>query len=295
MELSAFERIGNVYIDENGKAIYYASEDDIRIYDEMKARQRKLLDDKKKGIRKGDEFFNVSNNEDSYDVLIDNFSTKEIGTIMQILMKFEIRYNGKLYKYRNRKNMPVTEDEFRKVLGYGTKSNERKKYCLFKKKLVEFDIVRFGETVEINPAFFWKGSIPKEMLNVSSIKPLKIRNHGLTKDQLGIIYKMQKFIHKDDLYLCHNPEGKTIEEARPITNIEDLCKVVGVSRNTLFKHFINLKLDNQSGIVAKIQVCNITRFFINPDLVFKGSQFLAEEKVSNQIGYDNFVNIFRLK
>ncbi|EJL31792.1 hypothetical protein [Brevibacillus sp. BC25] len=170
----------------------------------------------------------------------------------------------------------ISKDSLRELVGI-----HRTKFDEFYGKLIAASIIREAEdgAIQMSPDVFQRGEIPKgEYIDRIRIYRDAVRGlydkygKGRSVRQLGIVYSVIPFMHRNLNIICFNPLEKNDDQIRPIT-LDKLALMLGYQDTGKFKRAlraINIGSQPVFAFVEDVEDSRKRRILVNPRVVFAG-------------------------
>lgn len=170
----------------------------------------------------------------------------------------------------------ITKDSMRELVGI-----HRTKFDEFYGKLTAASIIKEAEdgAIQMSPDVFARGEIPVgEYVDRIRIYRNTVRElygkygTGRSVRQLGIIYSVIPFMHRNLNIICFNPLEKNDDLIRPIT-LDKLALMIGYQDAGKFKKALRaINIGNQPvfAFVEDVEDSRKRRILVNPRVVFAG-------------------------
>jgi hypothetical protein len=159
---------------------------------------------------------------------------------------------------------PMNKNDIRKVLNLG-----RTTFSTFFNTMIKNDIIhQEGGYFRVNTKFHWKGESKVTNLIRSYTTTLKELYKSVTAKDLGFIYKLLPYVHKETNFLCENPIEKNPLLIRPL-NKKNIARIVGVDEKTVYRKLHRLKLSDMY-VFAEVSKGGVNNaYMINPFIFYR--------------------------
>lgn len=170
----------------------------------------------------------------------------------------------------------ITKDSLREMVDI-----HPTKFAEFYRKLTAAAIIREAEdgAIQMSPDVFHRGEIPKgdyaDRIRIyrDTVRELYGKyGKGRSVRQLGIVYSVIPFMHRNLNIICFNPLEKNDELIQPIT-LDKLAVLLGYQNTGKFKQALRgIKIGNQPvfAFVEDVEDSRKRRILVNPRVVFAG-------------------------
>ena len=91
----------------------------------------------------------------------------------------------------------------------------------------------------------------------------------MSNENLGFLYELQAYIHKDKGFLCRKPNEDSIKASEPIRTQKELADLLGVTQYYISQKVRTMKIGNMA-VFVQTKCLGKTRFYVNPKICFKG-------------------------
>ncbi len=182
-------------------------------------------------------------------------------------------YEGVLRQANGR---AITKESMQGLVGI-----HRTKFNVFYRKLTTASIIRATDDgyIQMSGEVFQRGKIASgEYVDRIRIYRDTVRElyekygKGRSVSQLGIIYSVIPFIHRNINLICYNPMEKHDDDIRPIT-LDKLALMLGYQNAAKFKQALRgIEINNQPvfAFVEDVHDSRKRRIIVNPRVIFAG-------------------------
>ncbi|GIP13994.1 hypothetical protein J1TS5_61640 [Paenibacillus macerans] len=183
-------------------------------------------------------------------------------------------YEGVL---RHPNGRPITRESMSELIGL-----HRTKFDEFFSKLLAASIIKVPEdgAIYMSPDVFQRGKIAKgeyaDRIRVyrDTVRSLYEKyGKGRSVRQLGIVYSVIPFVHRNMNIVCYNPLEKHDEDIKPIT-LDKLALLLGYQNATKFKGALRAIEINEQPVFAFVEDIHNSRkrrIVVNPRIIFAGN------------------------
>ncbi|MCM3444506.1 hypothetical protein [Metabacillus halosaccharovorans] len=200
-------------------------------------------------------------NMDSIKEVIRTLEEKHCGYLLYLQCFMD--FGGLLIKGSKYKD-PMNKNDIQKVLGLG-----RTAFSYFFNTMIKNHIIQQeGEHFRVNAKYHWKGDSNVTNLIRSYTTTLKELYKSVNAKDLGFIYKLLPYVHKETNFLCENPIEKNPLLIRPL-NKKNIARIVGVDEKTVYRKLLKLKLSDMY-VFAEVSKGGVNNaYMINPFIFYR--------------------------
>lgn len=257
----AFTGTGTAYDPGTGEALIYAPASTHRV---VSIAQFEAHRDRKAHQGRQSEF-TFADMAELHDV-IDALTTAQCGYLL--LLQCYVGYdNGRLI---NAKGDAMKPGDLIDVLGLKRK---RQTFYDFLDRCLEHAIITRDEAgaYYVNPRYHFRGATGSRAV-VRAYTTMVKRSYRENKaSDLGLVYRMLRFVHLDTNALCANPLERDPKQVRWF-NGKQLAEAIGVDEKTVTRRLPQITVDGVP-IVARVKVAGeATKYVFNPNVFYRSSK-----------------------
>lgn len=260
------------YVDEEGNARISAPAESHRAVSlQQSEAYRKLAEGRKHT------FF--WNGMERLDYVIESLTFAQCGYLL-VLASY-MNYDGMLVK-SEKNTEPMTTADMKKVLKLTRKQST---FYDFLNACIDYGIMaEHGGSYYVTRRFHFRGETGGERVVKTIITQLRDMYRDVSAHDIGLLYRMIPYVHRDSNILCSNPEERSSKRVAKL-NRKQLAEVVGVTPYVISTSVNRMVYDGKS-VFAKVTTATDGTFYMLNPKVFRRAERDYDETTKGIFGLD---------